>query len=37
LKKNLRKDISVRELDCNINDAPFAQACVEELLQNLKR
>ena len=35
LKANLRKDIPVRELDCNINDAPFAGACVEELLKNI--
>ncbi|HTD66215.1 MAG TPA: Tm-1-like ATP-binding domain-containing protein, partial [Candidatus Limnocylindria bacterium] len=35
LKANLRQDIPVRELDCNINDAPFAQACVEELLKNV--
>ena len=35
LKANLRQDIPVRELDCNINDTPFAQACVEELLKNV--
>jgi len=35
LKAGLRQDISVRELDCNINDVPFAEACVEELLKNV--
>ena len=35
LKANLRKDIAVRELDCNINDPAFAEACVEELLKNI--
>ena len=35
LKKNLRRDIPVRELDCNINDAPFAEACVAALLKNV--
>jgi len=36
LKKNLRKNIPVIELDCNINDAPFAQRCAEELLNNIR-
>ena len=36
LKANLRKDIAVRELDCNINDAPFAEACVHALLENIR-
>ncbi len=36
LKANLRKDIAVRELDCNINDAPFAEACVQALLENIR-
>ena len=35
LKTSLRKDISVRELDCNINDPAFAEACVAELLKNI--
>jgi uncharacterized protein (UPF0261 family) len=35
LKTNLRQDIAVRELDCNINDTPFADACVKELLKNI--
>jgi hypothetical protein len=35
LKANLRKDIPVRELDCNINDALFAEACVDELLKHI--
>lgn len=32
LKASLRPDICVRELDCAINDAPFAQACADALL-----
>ena len=36
IKANLRKDIEVRELDCNINDAPFAEACVDSLLQKIR-
>lgn len=35
LKKNLRCDIPVQELDCTINDAPFAEACAKELLKNV--
>ncbi|HWN95944.1 MAG TPA: Tm-1-like ATP-binding domain-containing protein [Methylomirabilota bacterium] len=35
LKGKLRRDIPVRELDCNINDAAFAEACVAELLKNI--
>jgi uncharacterized protein (UPF0261 family) len=35
LKTGLRKDIPVRELDCNINDTAFAEACVKELLKNI--
>ena len=37
LMANLRKDIPVRELDCNINDAQFAAACAEALLSSLKK
>lgn len=36
LKKNLRRDIPVIELDCNINDATFATKCVEILLTGIK-
>ena len=36
LKAKLRKDIEVRELDCNINDAPFAEASVKALLNNIR-
>jgi uncharacterized protein (UPF0261 family) len=32
LRANLRRDIPVREFDCAINDAPFADACARELL-----
>ena len=35
LKTNLRRDIAVRELDCTINDAAFAEACVQELLKHI--
>lgn len=36
LKANLRPDIPVVELDCNINDPEFAQACAEGLLSHLR-
>ncbi|HMJ88556.1 MAG TPA: Tm-1-like ATP-binding domain-containing protein [Candidatus Acidoferrum sp.] len=35
LKAALRKDIPVRELDCNINDPAFSEGCVQSLLQNI--
>ncbi len=35
LKSNLRKDISVIEMDCAINDPAFAEACARELLKNI--
>jgi uncharacterized protein (UPF0261 family) len=35
LKKNLRKEIKVVEMDCNINDARFAKACAKELERNI--
>ncbi len=35
LKANLRPDIEVVELDSEINDPQFAEACVKELLQNM--
>jgi uncharacterized protein (UPF0261 family) len=37
LKNHLRKDIEVVELDCNINDPPFAEACAKALLRHLAR
>ncbi|MBI4024901.1 MAG: Tm-1-like ATP-binding domain-containing protein [Verrucomicrobia bacterium] len=37
LKKNLRPDIPVIEMDCNINDPPFAQRCADELLGQIKK
>lgn len=37
LKAGLRKDIPVRELDCNVNDPQFAEACANALLASLKR
>ena len=36
LKSNLREDIKVVEMDCEINDSAFAVRCSEELLLNLK-
>jgi uncharacterized protein (UPF0261 family) len=35
LKKNLREDIEVVELDCNVNDPEFAERCVVELKKNM--
>jgi uncharacterized protein (UPF0261 family) len=35
LKQNLRKDIPLVELDCNINDPLFADECARRLLQSL--
>ena len=36
LKKNLRDDIPVIEMDCDVNDEKFATACAEALLENIK-
>ena len=36
LKQNLRKDIPVLELDCNINDTAFADECVRQLLGHMR-
>jgi uncharacterized protein (UPF0261 family) len=36
LKQRLRPGIPVIELDCNINDPPFAAACVRALLGQMK-
>ncbi len=36
IKTQVRSDIPVHELDCNINDAAFAQAVVEQLLTYLR-
>lgn len=35
LKSHLRRDIPVIEMDCAINDPPFAEACARTLLKNL--
>lgn len=35
LKRNLRKDVEVIEMDCAINDAKFAEACANALLRNM--
>lgn len=37
LKSNLRADIEVTEMDCNINDPPFAEACARALLENIRK
>jgi uncharacterized protein (UPF0261 family) len=37
IKSNLRKDIEVIEIDCAVNDPPFAEACVRALLKNIAR
>ena len=36
LRQHLRRDIPVIELDCAINDPPFAEACARELLNKLQ-
>jgi uncharacterized protein (UPF0261 family) len=36
LESNLRQDIPVYKLDCNINDAEFANACAQALLKDLQ-
>jgi uncharacterized protein (UPF0261 family) len=35
LKANLRPDIPVVEMDCNINDPAFADECARRLLAHL--
>ncbi len=37
LKGNLRPDIPVVDMDCNVNDPQFARRCAETLLDSLKR
>jgi uncharacterized protein (UPF0261 family) len=37
LKINLRPDVAATELDANINDPEFAEACAKALLQLLPR
>ncbi len=36
IKTNLRPNIEVIEIDCAINDATFAEACVNALLKNIQ-
>ena len=33
IRSNLRAEVPVVEMDCNINDAPFASRAVETLLE----
>jgi uncharacterized protein (UPF0261 family) len=35
LKAHLRKDIPVIEMDCEINDPAFAEACAQALLKSI--
>ena len=35
LKSNLRPDIPLIELECNINDPVFAECCAQTLLQHI--
>jgi uncharacterized protein (UPF0261 family) len=35
IRQSLRADIEVVELDCAINDPPFAEACARALLKNM--
>jgi uncharacterized protein (UPF0261 family) len=37
LKKNLRKDIPVIEMDCDVNNPAFATKCAEVLLASMKK
>jgi len=37
LRQNLRPDIPLVEVDCNVNDPQFAKACAETLLSSLQR
>jgi uncharacterized protein (UPF0261 family) len=37
LKRDLREDIPVVEMDCNINDPRFARSCARDLLDMLER
>lgn len=36
IKQNLRSDIPIREMDCEINDPAFAAACAEALLRQIR-
>ena len=36
LKSNLRPDVEVIEVNCAINDVPFAEACAKALLKNIQ-
>jgi uncharacterized protein (UPF0261 family) len=36
LKENLRDDIPVIEMDCNVNDPEFSRRCAETLLESMK-
>ena len=36
LKLNLRRDTEMIEMDCEINDPAFAEACANELLKHVR-
>lgn len=36
LRSNLRKGIPIVDMDCNVNDPLFAEACVDALLKSMK-
>jgi uncharacterized protein (UPF0261 family) len=36
IKQNIRSDIPVEELNCEINDPPFAEACANALLHQIR-
>lgn len=37
IKGNLRSDIELVEMDCNINDPDFAEACARALIKNIEK
>lgn len=37
LKENIRNNISVIEMDCNVNDKAFSTRCADELLSNMQK
>jgi uncharacterized protein (UPF0261 family) len=37
IRKHLKKSVPVVEMDCAINDPPFAEACAQALLASLRK